>query len=158
MVAWALLCWLAYQQAVGPHVKPVPIEPGRYAALLIGPDAALLREAMPPPFKPNYVLLLVVGAVLPLSAAQVIGGWRWRLWSPNLAYTALADDELTRALRAKAMAVGYITLLLGVGIGGPLALRFPDLTLAIFLAVLWLGFAIPTLTLTWLEHRAGAND
>lgn len=122
---WALLCWLAYH-----------------------PDS----HGYP---NPSHFLPAIIGIAVPLSAAQIVGGWR--MWGSQIAYMTLADDELTKAQRGKAMAVGYGVLMLGVGIGFPVALLWPSVVPAFLVTVLWLGFTIPTLTLAWLEYRAERN-
>jgi hypothetical protein len=98
----------------------------------------------------SWLTALLIGCCFTLGALQLVGGWT--PWKRR--YRTLGDDELTAALRGKAMTVGYVVLFLGVAVGYPVSLRWPGATRAIFLGVLWLGMAVPALTLMWLENRA----
>jgi|GEM_PF-3983039 len=121
---FALLCFLTYWQGTWPHKTGLEI-----------------------------LLPIMLGIALPLAVLKDVGGLVKIGWLPN-AYMNFADDELTKALRGRAVAVGCGVLMFSVGAGFPLSLLYPSYAPWIMLLILWLGLSVPTITLAWLEVRA----
>jgi len=97
-----------------------------------------------------------VGLVLPflMFSLPVIYGTAFL----SAAHSDATEDELSRALRARALRVGYVTLLLAISAALVAILYRPSLAVAILPWVLFAGFAIPSLYYVFLDWRAGRNS
>jgi magnesium-transporting ATPase (P-type) len=72
-------------------------------------------------------------------------------------YRPAIDDELSRSLRAKAAKLGYTLAMILLAGGYVVAAARPVWSLTVFPLLLFAGFAIPALYLTWLEWRANQS-
>jgi hypothetical protein len=111
---------------------------GWFQALRPAPQVLLLFEA----FFAGFMLLLA----FILSAGP---GWQ---------STELVHDEFDSALRARMMRLGYILVLLLLGAVYAVALWQPDLTPAIVIWALYVGFAVPALYYLIGDWRASRGD
>ena len=69
--------------------------------------------------------------------------------------SAATEDELSRAIRARALRMGYVTLMLAISAALVAILYRPSLAVTILPWVLFAGFAIPSLYYVFLDWWAG---
>ncbi|HZM04180.1 MAG TPA: hypothetical protein VFC44_14305 [Candidatus Saccharimonadales bacterium] len=100
--------------------------------------------------KANYLSGFLI-LFLIMASTTILYGYGWLRPRSNPA----RDDEWARQLRARAARIGYMTLMIGVGVIYLGGLYAPPLVPLLIRSVLFLGIALPATAYLILDWRAG---